>query len=415
MLTHKQTLTAAAPATVPAMTMPPSALTPYGISERSLAQTANPIRELLKLVEDPKVMSFAGGLPDPALFPRAEIAAALDRIVTARTPDTLQYGMTVGSTRLRERLAQMMQNRYGVICSAANIVLTTGSQQAIDLAVRVLHNPGDAIAVEEPTYLGALQVFRAGGAHFTGFGTPCARRVALGYLIPDFCNPTGQSLTEAARLDHLEAAERGRYMLLEDAAYIELTYDRPRAKSLLALDVERCGSIEDARTLFLGTFSKTLMPGLRVGWACGPADVISRMTQLKECADILSPQLLQEAACDMLDSSFDTHVARIRATYHARRDAMMAALEASMPQGVRWTQPGGGMFTWLELPDHVDADALLPHTIREVGVAYVPGRHFMALNPRGNFLRLSFSIHETDRLADGIARFGACLGRVVQE
>ena len=409
MLTHDQSLTDSAP-----VRMKPEPA-PYGISERSLAQTANPIRELLKLVDDPKVMSFAGGLPDPALFPRAEIAEALDRVMTAKAPDTLQYGMTVGSTRLRERVAQMMHERYGVTCSAANIIVTTGSQQAIDLAVRVLHNPGDAIAVENPTYLGALQVFRAAGAQFSGFDTPCARRIALGYLIPDFSNPTGQRLTEAMRVDHLEAADRGRYMLLEDAAYIELNYDQPRARSLLALDIERCGSIEDARTLFLGTFSKTLMPGLRVGWACGPRDVIARMIQLKECADILSPQLLQEAACELLDLGFDTHVGRIRATYRARRDAMMATLEASMPPSVRWTRPGGGMFTWLELPDHVDADSLLPRTVREVGLAYVPGRHFMALNPRGNFLRLSFSMHETDLLAEGIARFGAFLGHAVQE
>lgn len=385
----------------------------FQFSDRSLAQQANPIRELLKLVEDPKVMSFAGGLPDPTLFPRAEIAKALEQVLSAQSPDTLQYGMTIGSTRLRERLAKMMHERYGIPSSAANIVVTTGSQQAIDLAVRALHNPGDAIAVETPTYLGALQVFRAAGAQLIEFGQPVSDRVALGYLVPDFSNPTGQSLSEMARRQHLEGAARGGYMLLEDAAYVELNYDQPRAQSLLALDVERHGHIDRARTLFLGTFSKTLMPGLRVGWACGPADVIARMTQLKECADILSPQLLQEAACRLLDDGFDAHVARIRSTYIARRDAMMQALEISMPEGVRWTTPGGGMFTWLELPDHVDADELLPKVVNEIGIAYVPGRHFRAMRERGNCLRLSFSSFEPARIAEGIGRFGAYLHQVV--
>lgn len=401
---------------IPEVRAPALVESPYSISRRSQAQNANPIRELLKLVDNPRIMSFAGGLPDPALFPREAFEEALVTALSSRTIDPLQYGMTTGSVRLRERLARMMLERYGVACSAANIILTTGSQQAIDLSVRVLHDPGDQVAVQTPTYMGALQVFRAAGAGLVDFDELAANgglpRVALGYLIPDFCNPTGLSLSDEQRRMHLEMARQGRYMLLEDAAYIELNYDGPRRASLLAMDCEENGSIENARTLFLGTFSKTLMPGLRVGWACGPSEVIARMGRMKESADILSPQLMQEAACLLLDSIFDTHVETVRRTYHARRDAMMTALGRHMPDGVSWTRPGGGMFTWLSLPEHLDSDALLARCVDEVGLAYVPGRHFMARNPVDNVLRMSFSVHAPERIEAAIAPFGAFIRSV---
>lgn len=391
---------------------------PFGISARSRNQSANPIRDLLRLIDNPSVLSFAGGLPDAGLFPRDAFEGAMSDVLNDATLDPLQYGPTIGSERLRSRLAQMMSERYSIPCDASNIMLTTGSQQGIDLAVRVLHDPDQRIAVETPTYLGALQVFRAAGAEIVDFEDPCLGTgpvTALGYLIPDFCNPTGVSLDVDARRAHLAKARGGSYMLLEDAAYTELTYDGPCCPSLLALDCAETGSIERARTLFLGTFSKTLMPGLRVGWVCGPADVIARMVRMKESVDILSTRMMQEVAYLLLDKVFDEHVLTLRRTYRRRRDAMMAALKTHMPGEVSWTHPGGGMFTWLTLPEGMDAEILLPRCISEVGLAYVPGRHFMACHQVDNVLRMSFSSYEPPVIEDAIARFGAFLGRIGRE
>lgn len=403
----------------PAMISTPGAETPIQLSRRSDQQQSNAIRDLLKLVKDPSILSFAGGLPDANLFPRSQIAALSKDVLETEATAVLQYGMTAGRQDLRERIAKLMQDRMGVECTFENIMITTGSQQAIDLATRCLHNPGDRIAVENPTYLGALQTFRAADAEivaFKGSALPSQvgqSRLALGYLIPDFCNPTGRTLTRAQRQSHLDAASQGGYVLIEDSAYAELRYSGEAIPSLLAMDTTARGTIEDTRVIQCGTFSKTLIPGFRVGWACGPSHLIAKMIRMKECADIITPPLMQSVTLRMLDTVYDDHIDVLRSAYGKRRDAMMAALSKYMPEGVSWTKPNGGMFTWVTLPEKMDADVLLKGAIEEAEIAYVPGCHFTVDQSSPNTLRLSFCLYDPETLDQGMARFGAFLTKEI--
>ncbi|MEO9895333.1 MAG: PLP-dependent aminotransferase family protein [Paracoccaceae bacterium] len=401
----------------PTVISTPDSDTPIQLSRRSDQQRSNAIRDLLQLVEDPSILSFAGGLPDANLFPQEQIAALSQDVLATEANTVLQYGMTAGRQDLRERIAKLMQDRMGVECTVENILITTGSQQAIDLATRCLHNPGDRIAVENPTYLGALQTFRAADAEMVTFEdaavTPLSgqSRLALGYLIPDFCNPTGRTLTRAQRQSHLDAASQGGYVLIEDSAYAELRYSGDQIPSLLAMDTTARGTIEDTRVIQCGTFSKTLIPGFRVGWACGPSHLIAKMIRMKECADILTPPLMQSVTLRLLDTLYDDHINVLRTAYGTRRDAMMKALSKYMPEGVTWTKPNGGMFTWVTLPEKMDADLLLKEAIEKAKIAYVPGCHFTVDQSMRNTLRMSFCLYEPETLDQGMSRFGAFLAK----
>lgn len=368
---------------------------------------ASEIRELLKLLDRPNLISFAGGIPDPALFPQRLIAQAHARILDGMASGgvALQYSVSEGYRPLREWLAAYMATK-GVTCRPENILITNGSQQALYLTARLFLDKGDAVLTARPAYLGALQAFAANEPEFLPLSDlaradlPTAK---LAYVMPDFANPTGETMTLAERKALLEGADAHNVIVIEDGAYSELRYDGAPLPSLLALDAARNGGIEAARVVHCGTFSKTVIPGLRVGWMVAPAAVINKAVLLKQANDLHTSTLTQMALADVVAHLPQSHIAMLCETYGARRDAMMRALAAHMPAGVAWTKPAGGMFVWLTLPEHIDASDLLPKAI-EAGVAFVPGGSFFTGTRKANTARLSYTLADPKQIEDGIVR-----------
>ena len=379
-------------------------------ASRAGRMVASEIRELLKLIDQPDIISFAGGIPDPALFPTAAIAAAHARILgdPALAAAALQYTVSEGYDPLRHWLVGYMAG-LGVACAADNILITSGSQLALDFIAKLFIGAGDQALVAFPTYLGALQAMSAYEPEFAPLprrGANCAtptagKGAALGYVMPDFQNPTGTSLSLAEREDLL--ATTPGLPLIEDAAYEALRYEGAALPSLMALDAAP-GGVDGGRVLYCGTFSKTVVPGLRLGWIVAPGPVIRRLVLIKQAGDLHSPALSQMVMHAVVQEVLPAHLEPIRAAYRQRRDAMLDALAAEMPEGVDWTRPEGGMFLWLTLPAGIDAAALLKRAIAEARVAFVPGRAFYADGSGANTLRLNFSRTDETRIGDGVAR-----------
>jgi hypothetical protein len=230
--------------------------------------------------------------------------------------------------------------------------------------------------------------------------------ISLAYVVPDFANPTGAAMSLERRDELIATAALKGFAILEDGAYTDLCYNGSSTPSILALDCKKHGSIENARTIFCGTFSKTLAPGLRIGWACGPSYIIARMSRIKECTDLLVSPVNQEIVANLLDNIYQDHLEKLKMVYRKRRDAILDALDEYMPDAVTWNRPNGGMFVWLTLPDGVDTDLLLPDAIKRYQVAYVPGRCFRSDQMLGNNIRLSFCLYEPSRINEGIQRLG---------
>jgi DNA-binding transcriptional MocR family regulator len=391
-------------------------------ARRARRMAASEIRELLKLVDQPGLTSFAGGIPDPALFPRDAIAAAYGRILgdPRRAAAALQYSASEGYEPLRAWIAQDMAGR-GVACGVDHILITSGAQQALDFIGKLFIARGDAVLVARPTYLGALQAFNAYEPRYgalprrgdnSNAAARGARRRALGYVMADFQNPTGESLALAERHALLEAAAELDLPLVEDAAYEALRYDGDALPPLLALETARTGDIDAARVLYCGTFSKTVAPGLRLGWVAAPLPVIRRLVLVKQASDLHSAGIGQMVMHEVVQQVLPQALTAIRRAYRARRDAMLAALAREMPPRVRWTRPEGGMFLWLTLPERIDAAALLARAIAEARVAFVPGRAFHADGGGANTLRLNFTLADPAEIGEGIARLGALLRTV---
>jgi DNA-binding transcriptional MocR family regulator len=387
---------------------------------RARGMVASEIRELLKILDQPDIISFAGGIPDPALFPVEEIAAAHRRILgdPTRAAAALQYSPSEGYGPLREWIARYM-TALGATCTAEHILITSGSQQALDFIAKLFIGAGDTVLVARPTYLGALQAMspyepvyaplpRRGDNRL--LGAPAAiGRTALAYVMPSFANPTGESLDVEARRALLDALAMIDVPVVEDAAYEALRYDGTPAPALLALEAERTGGVDEGHVLYCGTFSKTVVPGLRLGWVAAPLPVIRRLVLIKQASDLHTPSLSQMVMHEVVQDVLPAHIAPIRAAYRARRDAMLKALAAEMPAGVQWTKPEGGMFLWLTLPVEIDAAALLQRAISEARVAFVPGRAFHADGSGANTLRLSFSRADEATIGEGIARLAKLL------
>ena len=391
---------------------------------RAERMKASEIRELLKLLDQPDVISFAGGIPDPALFPAEAFGAALTAALTgASRGAALQYSVSEGYKPLRDWLVTRMAS-LGIECSADNIMITSGSQQALDYLGKLFLTKGDTALVGWPTYLGALQAFNAyepdydrltplgnrSAADFRDTAAANGGEVKFAYASADFANPTGETLAESARNNILDLAEELDIAVIEDAAYQSLRYDGDEVPPLLALDIERCGSIEATRTIYCGSFSKTLAPGLRVGWVCAAKPVISKLVLMKQAADLHSATLNQMAIHRVASDGFEAQLGLIRTTYRARRDTMIASLGRHMPEGVTWTRPDGGMFIWVTLPEGMDGAALLAESLKTEKVAFVPGKAFFADGSGHNTIRLSFSRADEATIEEGIAR----LGRVVR-
>ncbi|WP_425071275.1 PLP-dependent aminotransferase family protein [Sagittula sp. S175] len=393
------------------------------LARRMERMKASEIRELLKLLDQPDILSFAGGIPDPALFPAEDYARAMAEALSgAGAGQALQYSVSEGYRPLREWLAGHM-GTIGVPCGPENILITSGSQQALDYLGKLLVTPGDTVMVGWPTYLGALGAFNACEPRYVPLDVwsnaapeavqaeaeAAGGRVKMAYLSPDFANPTGETLDAAGRLRLLERAEALGIAVIEDGAYQALRYDGQAVPPMLATDVARSGGIESSRVIYCGSFSKTLAPGLRVGWVCAASPVIERLVLLKQAADLHSPTLNQMATERVARELFDRHVARLRAVYGARRDRMLAALAREMPEGVTWTRPEGGMFVWVTLPKGLDAAEVLARSLREEKVAFVPGGAFFPDGSGKNTLRLSFSCAQDAQIDEGMKRLGRLL------
>ncbi len=393
-------------------------------ASRQSRMKASEIRELLKLLDQPDIISFAGGIPDAALFPAEDFSRAYgDALTGGAAAQALQYSPSEGHKGLREWIAGEM-GKLGIACGLDNIVITSGSQQALDFLGKLYLTAGDTALVAWPTYLGALQAFNAYEPNYdrlTPMGNRSAAeyaetakakggRVKFTYLSADFANPTGETLTRAERERVLDLAEALDIAVIEDGAYQSLRYDGEPVEPMLAIEIARKGDIDRCRTLYCGSFSKTLSPGLRIGFVCGASDVISRLVILKQAGDLHTSTINQAAMNGVARTVFGAQVEKVRATYAARRDAMLAALQREMPAGVTWTRPEGGMFVWLTLPEGMDGAALLAASLESARVAFVPGRAFFADGSGVNTMRLSFSCASAAMIDEGIGR----LGRVIR-
>jgi hypothetical protein len=387
---------------------------------------ASEIRELLKLLERPDVVSFAGGIPDPSLFPMDKIRAAYAAILAdpQSGPASLQYSVSEGYAPLRRWIVDYMAGR-GVPCDIDNIVITSGSQQGLDFIAKLFIHPGDTVLVQEPTYLGALQafnayeprydtLFRAGGTA-NAYGAQAASeggRVAFAYVVSDFANPSGETLTVSERRAILSLAGELDVPVLEDAAYEALRFDGEPVPALAALDIAETGSVERSRVIYCGTFSKTVCPGLRVGWICAARDFVGKIVLTKQAGDLHSATLNQMAIHRIVSEGFGAHVQTLISPYRSRRDAMLEALTASMPAGTTWSKPEGGMFVWVTLPEGIDGAELLERSLLEERIGFVPGGAFSPGGTVRNTIRLNYSLETEAGIADGIARLGALVSRV---
>ncbi|MGN6773757.1 PLP-dependent aminotransferase family protein [Rhizobium sp.] len=387
---------------------------------RSSRMRASEIRELLKLLERPDIISFAGGIPDPALFPDAEFKHAYADIFSGPTVNAaLQYSVSEGYKPLREWLVGQM-GALGIPCELENVFIVSGSQQGLDYLGKLFLSPKDTALVTAPTYLGALQAFNAYEPTYdqltpNGNRTPdsyraaasqAGGRVKFAYLSADFANPTGETVDLAGREKLLDLAEELDIAVIEDAAYQSLRYDGEPVAPILALEIARKGSINDTRTIYCGSFSKTLAPGLRVGFIVANAPVIRKLVLMKQAADLHSSTINQIAIHQVAERGFDAQVAKVRKTYSHRRDCMLAALAKYMPDGTSWTKPQGGMFVWVTLPKGMDGAKLLARSLETAKVAFVPGQAFFADGSGANTFRVSFSCANDEMIEEGISRLG---------
>lgn len=382
-------------------------------ASRATRMVASEMRELLKVLDRPGIISFAGGIPNPDLFPREEIIAAYHDILSdpVRSAAALQYAVTEGYQPLREWLAEYMGGR-GVACGPDNILITSGAQQALDFVGKLFIGKGSTVLTGSPTYLGALQAFNAYEPEYaplpdgsnSGALQPQETRACLGYVMPDFQNPTGLSLSRERRNALLDCAHALQLPLIEDAAYEALRYDGDPLPSLLGLDVQRAGGIENAAVIYCGTFSKTIVPGLRVGWIAAPRVVIRKLVLVKQAADLHSSPINQMVMYEVARKTLEVRTALIREAYRKCRDAMLDALARYMPAGISWTKPEGGMFIWVTLPEGIDSRTLLSRTLEEAQVAFVPGRAFFPDRSVANALRLNFTRADPVTIDTGIQR-----------
>ena len=375
----------------------------WHMARRAARMNPSVIREILKVTERPGIISLAGGLPSPDSFPVEAMRDASERVLRGSPREALQYAASEGFGPLREWVAEQL-NRRGMAVEASRVLITTGSQQGLDLVGKVLIDAGATVAVESPTYLGALQAFASYEPEMVGVPCdddgplPAELGVAQGarflYLLPNFQNPSGRCMAEGRRAALVVAASSRGLPIVEDDPYSELWFDAPPPPPIAARWPD--GSV------YLGSFSKVLAPGLRLGYLVAPAALYPKLLQAKQAADLHSPSLNQRIVHEVIQDGFlDAHVPTIRARYKLGRDAMRAALEAHLPAGCRWTVPSGGMFFWVELPAGCDSAALLPRAV-ELGMAYVPGFAFFATSPPRNCLRLSFVTVDPAGIEQGV-------------
>jgi len=392
-------------------------------ARRTQVMQSSAIREILKLTQSPDIISFAGGLPAPEAFPVEPIREACDFVLSEIGAQALQYYPTEGYVPLREMLCGFAAEQ-GLKIVPENVLITSGSQQALDILGKVFINRGDLILVESPSYLGALQAFDAYGAEYLAvpFDDEGMRTDALEealragpkfiYVIPNFQNPTGVTMSLERRKRLVELADQYGVPIVEDDPYGRLRYEGDHIPPVVAIDAEFRGHCETeycGNVIYLSTFSKTLAPGLRMAWVSAPAEVIRKFVQAKQGADLHSSTFNQAIAYEAAKDGFlAQYIEKIKAIYGERRLVMLAALDEHFPAGVKWTRPEGGMFLWVTLPDGVDSSEVLKKAI-ERKVAFVPGGPFHANGGGENTIRLNFSNANPDKIQEGVKRLGQVL------
>lgn len=380
----------------------------WQFSERAQQLQSSFIREILKITQRPEIISFAGGLPSPATFPVERMKEAYDRVLTETGKVALQYGPTDGYGPLKEWIAHSLSTE-GTKILPEQILMVSGSQQALDLIGKVLIDEGSRVLVETPSYLGALQAFSVYRPEFGSVDTddhglvpssvePVAKGARLLYSLPNFQNPTGRSLSIERRLELVETCARLGLPLIEDDPYGALSYKGEPMPKMVAMNPEG--------VIYMGSFSKVLTPGIRLGYVCAPLPLVRRLELAKQAADLHTAQLTQMVVYDVVKDGFlDRHIPTIRTLYGNQCQAMLDAMEQHFPTEVSWTRPEGGMFIWVTLPKQIDAMKLLDQAIA-ARVAFVPGAPFYATNPETNTLRLSFVTVPPERIREGIAILG---------
>jgi 2-aminoadipate transaminase len=348
----------------------------------------SPVREIFRKVDLNAICSFAGGYPAAVTFPTAEIPGLAARVLEKYGTRALQYGATQGVPELREVLAR----RYGVPVSQVQI--TTSSQQGIDVCSRIFLDPGDVVLAKNPVYLGALQSFKAYRAQVVSPAEASGRRVKFIYVIPDFNNPSGETMTLEERQETVRLARELDCLIVEDSPYRELRYSGEPLPTIREMAPER--------TLHLGSFSKIFAPGFRLGWIIGPEPLLEQIYVCKQCLDLCPPVLDQYMACEFMASGMlDANLAKTIAEYRRRRDLMVSLLEKYMPEGISWTYPEGGLFLWLTLPEEIDTVAMYDQAL-SAGVAYVAGSFFYTDGSHSNTMRLNFSFIDEAKMEPGI-------------
>ena len=388
----------------------------YKFSNRMNLLKGSEIRELMALTARPEVISFAGGMPAPELFPCEAVKEACVEIMDEMGQKALQYMPTEGLVSLREKIVKRMEDKLHIKTDAAHVLLTSGSQQGLDFSARVFLNPGDVVLMESPSYLGAVNAFKACEPNFIEVPTDdygmipeelerileTTENVKMIYVIPDFQNPSGKTWSMKRREHFMELVNKYEIPVIEDNPYGDLRFEGEYLPSLKSMDTKDL-------VIFLGTLSKVFCPGLRIGWVCAPAAILAKYNFVKQGADLQVSsfdQMLASKFMDMYD--LNEHVEKIKAVYKVRRDLMLKTMEETFPEGVTWTKPEGGLFTWVTLPEGVDAGKIAPKLL-EQNVAYVPGGAFYPYPGKENHFRLNYSNATEENLVEGIKRIGAVL------
>jgi 2-aminoadipate transaminase len=393
---------------------------PVSFAKRIENMKASEIREILKITEKPEIISFAGGLPAPELFPIEEMKDVAARVLDEDGRHALQYSTTEGYTPLREKIAARMNNKFNTSVSCENILITSGSQQGLDFIGKLFLDEGDVILCERPTYLGAISAFKAYQPNFVEVASDnegmliddlkkaldTYKNVKMIYIVSNFQNPTGITWSYERRMQFMEVVNKYEVPVIEDNPYGELRFEGTQIPSIKSMD-------KKGLVMYLGTFSKIFCPGLRIAWVAADNNIIQKLVTIKQAGDLQSSTISQREIDKYLEIyDIDKNIEKICAVYKSRRDTMIKTIQKEFPASIKYTYPEGGLFNWVELPEHINARQLLDECLK-VNVAFVPGGSFYANSPKENTFRLNYSNMPEDRIAEGIKQMAVTLKKFI--